>query len=260
MAQPHHARYAGLRNEFERLGREAAVLAARLEAAQTAAQDALGRDPSGQVEVELTPEGRVASVRVANLWRSRLTADGLGDAVLAACRAAEDSRLESWAVGIGRSRHQADASRSAPSWTAPAPLTDSGLLAGQDAIRGLWHLLQDASDRIEDLTQEAATRSRAVVTGTDQQHRVTATFTGGALTGLDVDQRWAAQARGTGLGAAITDAVAHGYAEIDRRAEESLLQRWPFPELQRLTGDPATLLATLGFPSPPRREPRQEGA
>lgn len=170
VAQPHRAPYVDLLSELEELRQQAAVLARRLEAAHAVTPEASGEDPSGQVRVVLTAAGRVSSVAVAGRWQSRLAADRVGHAVLAAYREAARRRLQSWATAISHSDPRGESVDPGPGRTSPVPSADPGVPAGNDAIRGLWYLLQDASDRLDNLAQEAAARSEAVVTGTDPHH------------------------------------------------------------------------------------------
>ena len=117
-------------------------------------------------------------------------------------------------------------------------------------MRRLWYLLQDATDQLEQVAQEAADRSTAVVTGHDLAGHVTATFVGGDLTDLSVDERWAAGAGGREISSVVTDAIRHGYAAVNQLAQTSMTKGWPFADLDRLGGAPGAVLASLGFSVP----------
>lgn len=249
MAEPTHEARPGFFPELKSLERGAALLAGRLNAAEAAAAKASGRDPSEQVRVVLAALGRIASVEVDPDWQSRISPSDLPAAVLAAYREAGSRRLETWAAEIGRSdvSPDPDARGTLPSVHAeigPGPADESS----HESIRRLWSLLQDATDRLDDVVREAAARSEAVVTGRDSGGHVVASFTGGGeLTDLAFDEAWAAGAGDREIGAALTAAVTDGYAVVDRLAREAA-SRWPFAELDRLSGSPAVLLATLGLP------------
>ncbi|NMO50060.1 hypothetical protein HH310_02465 [Actinoplanes sp. TBRC 11911] len=217
--------------ELAELGREAAILDGQFRAAAAASSEASARDSSEQVRVVLTAAGRIETVEVLPGWRAHLTAQELADAVLFAFREAGNRRMETWAAAVGT---DAGTRLSAP----PSTAADGG------TVRDLWYLLQDATDRLDDLAREASARSRAITTGRDAHDQVTATLTGGELTGLRVGER-----AGRDVGAAITAAIRDGYAAADEAS--SITGRWPFPELERFTSDPATLLSTLGLAAPP---------
>jgi hypothetical protein len=238
--------------ELEQLQRDAAALADRLATAEAAAADASGRDPAEQVRVVLTPAGRVRSVEVRAGWRAEVAPSDLGSAVLAAYRDACDRRVETWAAEISRGKDHPSTDRAGTAQPMTSVAANSGPFdaSAHESIRQLLYVLQDATDRLDELARESAARSAAVVFGRDSGGHVTATLTGGELTGLDLDERWSAEAGSREIGTAVTDAIASGYAAADRLAEDSLTARWPFPDLERLSGDPAKLLASLGLPGP----------
>jgi DNA-binding protein YbaB len=98
------------------------------------------------------------------------------------------------------------------------------------------------------VVREASARGQAVITGRDPGGHVTASLTGtGELTDLTIDKTWADEAGDRAIGTALTTAINDGYATVDQRTRESTSQ-WPFPDLDRLSGSSAALLATLGLP------------
>ncbi|MFI7540159.1 hypothetical protein [Actinoplanes sp. NPDC049599] len=248
MAESTGAAPPGFFPELRDLQRDAAVLAGKLQAAETAAAEASGRDPSEQVRVLLAALGRIASVEVEPQWRSRISPGELGAAVLAAYQEAGRRRVETWAAEIGRPDTGTQAAHEPhPQVTVPAGA------ASPESIRRLWYLLQDATDRLDDVVRDAQARSRAVTSGRDPGGHVTVSLTGGELTALTLDEEWAAKADGRAVGTALTRAVADGYALVDEQARQSADQ-WPFPDLDRLSGSPAALLATLGLSDDSRQE------
>jgi DNA-binding protein YbaB len=239
------------------LQREASDLGARLQKAEVAASDTSGRDSSEQVRVTLTAAGRINAAEIAPGWRSRLTAEQLGSAVITASREAASRRAETWAAKSSRSDGTAisDDDIGVPKPT--TPVYNSQLQPpDNDSIRGLWYLLQDAADRLDELASETASRREAATTAHDAAGHVTVMLTGGELSDVQLDPAWAAQASGREIGTAITAALANGYATIDGLAERSLIRQWPFPDLERYTSDPTTLLTALGLPIP-RPDPDQ---
>jgi DNA-binding protein YbaB len=257
---------AGLFPELSELYRETVALARRLDEAQKAAAEASGRDGSERVRVALTPAGRIGAVEIDVHWRSVLGVDGLPSAVLAAYREAGNRRVETWAAEIART--ETDTEEIGPGVASPP--VDTAAIGGSvrpgpadpsahESIRQLWYVLQDATDRLDELARDFDTRSRTPVTGRDPGRHVTATLTGGNLTGVDIDTGWLAEASGAQIGAAITEAVAAGYAAADRLADDSMARRWPFADLERLTADPAALLRGLGLPHPGSFDESEKG-
>ena len=243
------------------LERDAAVLAGKVKAAEAAVFQAAGRDQSEQVRVVLAALGRIAAVEVKPHWRSRVRPSGLSAAVLAAYREAGNRRLETWAAEINRTdvSSQTDGSDSMPQASIGGR---SAIVAGfgpsdessHESIRRLWYLLQDVTDRLDDVVREVAACSQAVVAGRDPGGHVTASLTGaGELTDLTLDEAWVAEAGDREIGTALTSAITGGYAVVDQRAGEPM-SRWPFPDLDRLSGSPAALLVTLGLPADPLQE------
>jgi DNA-binding protein YbaB len=256
---------AALFPELTELYREAAVLARRLDEAQQAAAEASGRDGSERVRVVLTPAGRIGAVEVGVDWRSVLGVDGLPSAVLAAYREAGNRRVETWAAEIARTETDTEIGPGAAS-----PPVDGAAIGGSvgpgpadesvhESIRQLWYVLQDATDRLDELAGEFDTRSRTAVTGHDPGRHVTVTLTGGELTGLDIDTTWLAEVSAQQIGTTVTEAIAAGYAAADQLADDSLSRRWPFADLERLTADPAALLHGLGLPHPGSVDESEEG-
>jgi len=89
---PDSGSLSDLLGQLAGLQREASDLEARLERAEAAASDTAARDPSEQVRVTLTPAGRIKATEIAPGWRSHLTTEELGNAVLAASREAASRR------------------------------------------------------------------------------------------------------------------------------------------------------------------------
>jgi hypothetical protein len=252
--------------ELAQLQRDAADLAGKLKAAEAAAAEASGRDPSEQVRVVLDPASRIEQVEIEPGWRSHMEASDIGQAVVLAYREAGSRRLAAWAAEISRAEgdpgaHDVDPTQPDAAAGSSRPGITSGPFdaAAHDSMRRLWYLLQDATDQLDEVAREAVDRSAAVVTGRDSAGHVAATFVGGDLTDLSADEQWSAGAGGREIGSAVTEAIRHGYAAVDKLAKGSVTSGWPFTDLDRLSGDPATLLASLGFPVPGPARDETEG-
>ena len=266
MADPTSGALPGFFRELDSLERDATVLAGKLTAAEAAVSEAAGRDPSEQVRVVLAALGRIASVDVEPRWRTRVDPGDLPAAVLMAYQEAGKRRLETWAAEISRPDL---ASRPTGSASLPDAGDEGGAATGlgsgpsdessRESIRRLWYLLQDATDQLDNVVRDATARGQAVLTGRDPGRHVTASLTGaGELLDLALDEAWVVQAGDSELGTAMTAAITDGYALVDQRAREAT-SRWPFPDLDRLSGNPAALLATLGLPAADTDDDRRQG-
>ena len=266
MADPTSGALPGFFRELKGLERDATVLAGKLRAAEAAVSEAAGRDPSEQVRVVLAALGRIASVEVQPRWRSRVDHSDLPAAVLMAYQEAGKRRLETWAAEISRPNLTPQ-----PTGSASLPHTGNGgrfaigLGSGpsgessRESIRRLWYLLQDATDRLDNVVRDATARGQAVMTGRDPGRHVAASLTGaGELLDLAFDEAWVVEVGNRELGTAMTAAITDGYALVDERAREATSQ-WPFPDLDRLSGSPAALLATLGLPAADTDHDRRQG-
>jgi DNA-binding protein YbaB len=267
VADPTGGALPGFFRELKGLERDATVLAGKLRAAEAAVSEAAGRDPSEQVRVVLAALGRIASVEVEPRWRSRVDPGDLPAAVLMAYQEAGHRRLETWAAEISRpdETFQPAAGSASLPHTGNGGRSAMGLGSGpsdessRESMRRLWYLLQDATDQLDDVVRDATARGQAMVTGRDPGRHVTASLTGaGELLDLALEEAWVVEAGGREIGTAMTAAIIDGYALVDQRARESTSQ-WPFPDLDRLSGSPAALLATLGLPRADTDDDRRQG-
>jgi DNA-binding protein YbaB len=167
--------------------------------------------------------------------------------------------METWAAEVSRPDATAQ-----PAGSASLPPTGNGGPGPSDEsshepIRRLWHLLQEATDQLDKVVRDATAAGQAVMTGRDPGRHVTASLTGaGELLDLALDEAWVVEAGDREIGTALTAAITDGYALVDQRARESTSQ-WPFPDLDRLSGSPAALLATLGLPAADTDDDRRQG-
>ncbi len=236
--------------DLTRLCREAAGLAHRLELAGAAAEQATGRDTSEQVRVTISAAGRITSVEIAPAWRTVLSPPELGAAIVAAYQEATRRCVETWAAEISRPPAETlDDGGPLPASTGRPPAAGSepvGRVA-DESIRELWYVLQDATDRLDELTRGIEARARAQVRGQDPDGHVTVMLAGGQPTGVELDEQWLARADGREIGTAVRAAIHAGYAAADRLAADSPRTGWPFAQLERLTADPTSVLTQLGL-------------
>jgi DNA-binding protein YbaB len=244
--------FAELLLELGELSQQAADLNDQLRRASAAATHAVGHDPSEQVHVTLTATGRIEDIAVGSRWQSQLTREGLVNAVLEAQQDAVKRNVEIWAGEINQRGHGTPKAEEFVTLVEPPPASAdlTALAPGRvdiDSVRGLWYLLQDATDRLDALAAEAKTASQTVTSGRDPGGHITVTLTGTVLTHLELEEYWGARTDGREMGNAITAALRDGYATIDARADRSLTAKWPFPDLENVTSDRTALLTVLGL-------------
>ena len=236
---------------------------------RASAQPMTGEDPTGTVRLILDHAGRPAEVEVASTWRTAIGPDGLADAVRQAWQAAVGRRLTAWSDALGEPRPAGEprrpdprrtesgpagsgpATAPAPAATPPKDILPPGSAPGdllghqvQSNLSGVLSLLADAEaalDRIE----RTGGGPPAPAEGRDPAGRVTVVVSADSLVELRADRRWLAEVSGGALGAAIRQALADAYAQLDRAG---VARRPPVvDELTRLTADPLALLRTVGL-------------
>lgn len=231
-------------DDLAALGREALALSRRFAAADDAlAGESAGHDPADAVRVVTDGDGRIMSVTIDPTWRRRVTKTGLGAAVVQAVEEAGRRRVEAWADALRTPFDAAEPPPAAPPAPAPPAPVDTAF------ARGLFHVLQDVSAQLDDLTGQLERQAGRALVGRDPQRHVTVTVVGAVVAGVDLDPDWLGSVRPPEIGSAVVAAAWDAYAQADRLAA-AVTDRWPFAELNRMTADPSTLLAHLGLPVP----------
>ncbi|RKN44319.1 hypothetical protein [Micromonospora endolithica] len=236
--------------ELEELRRQAENLSRRLAAGDRMAARASARDSAEVVRVALGADGRIDSVEILPHWRRQTPADQLGAAIVEAADEAARRRSEAWVYGVSQAA-SIDSELPEP----PAPLPSAADPVGDSSVnyaRSLLYVLKDSFARLDELEGEAERAALSSSTAADADDRVRVTLTGERLAAVSFDESWFRSAHAGQLGAAVTQAVQQGYA--DRVKAAPLRNSWPYNELDRMTGDPAQLLANLGLA--PRQSPR----
>ncbi|MEV4713295.1 hypothetical protein [Micromonospora sp. NPDC049374] len=231
--------------ELEALRRQAEDLSQRLAAGEREAAESSARDSREAVRVSLGRDGHIASVEVFPQWRRQLAAGQLGAAIVEAAEEAARRRSEAWAHGVAHSvsgevREPApDADPTVASTR--EPVDDSAV----DYARNLLYVLRDSYARLDDLESETEQAALSQTTASDPDGRVRVTLDGERLSAVSVDHVWLRSASAVHLGAATTQALQQAYA--NRKEAVPLRRSWPYNELERITADPAQLLANLGL-------------
>ncbi|MBY8874269.1 YbaB/EbfC family nucleoid-associated protein [Micromonospora sp. PLK6-60] len=237
--------------ELEHLRREAQALSRRLAAGDREAVEASARDPHEVVRVALAAEGRIDAVEVFPDWDRRVGADDLGPAIVAAADEAARRRAQAWVHGVTQQPTD-DAADPVPGASpSVAGLTDPVDDSAVNYARSLFYVLRDSFAGLDELEREARAAALATSSVGGPDDRVRVTLAGDRLSGVTFDDEWLGSADAEQVGAAVTQAVHEAYAQ---RADATPLRgSWPYRELDRMAGDPAQLLASLGLA--PRRPP-----
>jgi hypothetical protein len=238
--------------ELRALRRDAQALSRRLATSRQGAAETSAFDPAGCVCVALAGDDRVASVEVVDGWRRRIEVHALGPAVVAALEEAVRQRAMAWAQAVSEGPvadpHGADDGPASSASGSGVDLAWPDPAGAAEFARRLFYVVQDAAAGLDAVVADAARRAAQVTTARDRHARVVVTLTGAAVTAIDIDGRWARHAGHEEIGAAIMAGIRAGYAAVDELVEASPLRRWPYAELDRMTGDPTQLLAGLGLP------------
>ena len=184
-----------------------------------------GADPEGAVTVEVDRRGVVQAVRVADDWRARVGADGLGPAVLTARAAASQARVDAWSTAAEEAHERIEAGVAVAAAPAGAPRRSS---AETDEL--LSALAAARAER--EAYAAAATAARAAeVVGSNPAGKVRAVFSGGLPIRIEIDSEWLTFASTSALGGGIRAALEAGRAEREAALAQ---QRAAFPGVAAL--------------------------
>jgi hypothetical protein len=163
--------------------------------------------------------GRVIDIRLSALWRDKLGATGLGDALIFAISAARVRYLESWFEGA---RGEDGAQSTSPAETFP-PEALRGLTPHEQ--REAWHRIADLLNAVT--AEAAATRERIqranvdkpTYAGSDDSRKVSVVLNAAAvLSGLTIDDKWLASASTERVVNGLRDAFDSAYRAFDQAA------------------------------------------
>jgi hypothetical protein len=165
-----------------------------------------GVDPAGAVRVSV--RGSAVEVRVSPDWQA-VSGGGLGTAVVAAFLSAVADPVPT---------------------PDPVPAADP---AGFPPVETLCAVVLDVADRLS-----AAAVPRTLFRG----ERVAVTLTAGAVSGVDLDPSWLADATAEEIGRQVGAALGRALTVTDRRGDPVLV------EAVRLGADPVGLMRAAGVP------------
>lgn len=196
-----------------------------------------GTDPQGAVSVRLDPAGRVAAFRPHAQWRSRVSADELGTAIVQAVQAATLTRMERWAEAIG---DETAAPPAPPSLPRVAPSTDMAvdLPALTEEVLSRFEALDTAPGGAAAGTDGDDTAQ--VVAGTARV-RVALAF-GGIPTAMAIDPGWLGTANLTRLAEEVQAAFTAAYAELDAAGAQVVAGPQMSAAMAAVARDPAGML------------------
>jgi hypothetical protein len=242
--------------ELSKLQRYAASLHSLVEDAQARAPEkAEGSDRSGAVSVTLGRDGLPVSIRVSPDWNRRIRPAALGDAVVAASRAAEGERMAAWTRALERDGWRAKADRLRASGYVPP----SGPAAGEVPAafrreratvtpRPLGVVAEDALSAFE-AAERFRPPSPTSVRGAGQAAagRLTITLSAGGLLSCAADPRWVSGQVAATLASALGQALAQARAALAESAAAASKATTANPA-RRLTGLFDEAIALLADP------------
>lgn len=196
----------------------------------------VGQDPDGVVEVVVSPEAEVVSVRLSAGWRRSVDARQLHSHVLSA---ANNATMQALSRNVERAEDSAAAAPAEPEGRA-----DESALTTQDVRR----LLDAVSTELEHFTERLSeVVDRAVQVQSAGGH-VRGVARRGQVLHLDIDAGWAGQARHTEIESELVEVL----RELHDSSTPSELTAGPsgsaISELMELAGDPRRLMRRLGMP------------
>jgi hypothetical protein len=137
----------------------------------------LGRDASGQVQVEIDGAVRHVAVTLEDGWRRTVDGDGLGAAILTAFTAATTARLTAWAEQPAARPH-----------TDAAP--DSIPVERPHATTETFQVLSRAFRDLEEYRLRLTELHAATATAAAPGRTVVVTVRAGHITGIELDPDW----------------------------------------------------------------------
>jgi DNA-binding protein YbaB len=208
---------------LEQLQAEAQQLWGLLAAASSTPASYEGYDRTGAVQVLVDQDGQVRDIQLSGSWRSHIDPRDLGPAVVEAVGAAVNQRAAAWAEPVatgagrrGRAAGDAEGAAAEPGQSAFGPLLGGPLLGDGLSGRQLLDLLDGVEAELDGFQQRVRQWLARGAEGRSDGGHVTAVLAGGQLSRVEIDPRWAAQARHTEIGREIRLAVQQAQATDQR--------------------------------------------
>ncbi|WP_433790685.1 YbaB/EbfC family nucleoid-associated protein [Actinoplanes sp. CA-252034] len=189
----------------------------------------------------MNEHGQVATVAVARYWRSNLTNDQLGGAVVEAVRDASARRLTAWGDQY-----------SEPVVPQPTPLPDdlhqrlesitSAPLSGAEreaALVALLQVVESIEQGLDEVSGKMQQTLNAMHTGHSPHREVTVELTGGGdVVTVGFKRSWLDEAHEANLGHQIITAFRAAYEQVSAHGVQRQIADSPLGEAQWVMQDP----------------------
>ncbi|SDT74718.1 YbaB/EbfC family nucleoid-associated protein [Actinoplanes derwentensis] len=237
------AALVGLRDDGEELLRRARLAAS--------ASGGPGTDSTGSVTTALDEDGRVTSVIVASDWRSRVSEERLGSAVVDAVREAAVRRLTAWgAAYVEPAVTQGPTTRDVHQQI--ESITSGSLLDGdrEAALMALLEVVESIERGLDEVSGKLRQTVEAIHTGRSRHHEVAVEVTGGGeVVAVRFDRRWLRDAHDANLNRQIAAAFRAAYEKVALHGVEKLIADSPLGEAQWTMQDPFGIVRRFGLAS-----------
>ncbi|BCY08831.1 hypothetical protein L3i22_039190 [Actinoplanes sp. L3-i22] len=233
---------AGLRDDGEALLRRARS-AAR-------ASGEPGSDSTGSVTVTLDEHGRVVAATVSDRWRSRLTGERLGAAVVDAVRDASIRRLTAWGVAYSEPDRPQPLS-SANGMRQQLDLITSAALSDADreaALVALLEVVESIERGLDEVSGRLQQTLDATHVGHSRHREVSVELTGGGeVVAVRFDRRWLRDAHHANLTRQLSAAFRAAYEQVAAHGVQRLIADSPLGEAQWVMQDPFGFARRFGM-------------
>lgn len=208
-----------------------------------------GSDPTRSVTAVLDENGRVVAVTVASDWRSRLSDEQLGAAVVDAVREATVRRLTAWgeayvepAVGqVSTAREVHQQIESITSGPLPDDDREAALVALLEVVESIERGLDEVSGKLRQTVD-------AIHTGRSPHREVTVELTGGGeVVAVRFDRGWLRGAHDANLNRQLTAAFRAAYEKVAAHGVQQLIADSPLGEAQWAMQDPLGFARRFGL-------------
>ncbi|MBG0560770.1 hypothetical protein [Actinoplanes aureus] len=209
-----------------------------------------GSDSTGSMTVMLDDQGRVAVVTVASDWRSYLSDEQLGEAVIEAARDASMRRLTAWSEAYSEPAEPTPPpSRGDLPWELDSitscPLTDGEREA---ALAALLTVVESIEQGLDEVSGKLRQTLRATHAGHSPHREVTVALTGGGdVTTVRFNRRWLRDAHEANLARQLTAAFRTAYEQVAAHGVQRLIADSPLGEAQRVMQDPFGFARRFGL-------------
>jgi DNA-binding protein YbaB len=193
-----------------------------------------GSDSTGSVMVTLNEHGRVATMVVARDWRTHLTNEQLGAAVVAAVRDASMRRVGTWSGTHSAAAEEGFQNRLDS--IISGPLSEAEREAALVVLLEVAESIEQGLDEVCGSLQQTLS---TIHTGVSPHREVIVELTGGGdVTAVRFDRCWLRDAHEANLAQQVVAAFETAYELVAAHGVQRLIADSPLGEAQRMMQDP----------------------